>query len=143
MNLSMFNRIFPCLKARVQLKERVDGNEERYVIPMHRKRFWTNNWIKEARNNFCRLQVQHYDPRGSAQCIKGWGMFKRKRGLKLCYNCRSPGHLSKECPEVGPICLCCKVFGHYVEDFPKIIAKVEGMKMRQENYEEIKILRAC
>jgi hypothetical protein len=44
MNLSMFNRLCPSLKARAQLKERVDlskfnGNEERYVIPMHRKIF--------------------------------------------------------------------------------------------------------
>ena len=44
MNLSMFNRFCPSLKVRAQLKERVDlskfnGNEERYVIPMHRKSF--------------------------------------------------------------------------------------------------------
>jgi hypothetical protein len=141
MNLSMFNRFCPSLKAREQLKERVDlskfnGNEERYVIPMHRKSFWTNKWMQEPRKNFCRLQVQHYDPRGSVQYIRGWGTFKRKRGLKLCYNCRRPGHIAKECPEVGPICLFCKVIGHEVEDFPRIIAKVEGMNMRQENYEE-------
>jgi hypothetical protein len=64
MNLSMFNIFCPSMKARVQLKERVDlskfnGNEERYVIPMHRKSFWTNKWMREPRNNFCRLQVQH------------------------------------------------------------------------------------
>jgi hypothetical protein len=67
MNLSMFNRFCPSLKARAQLKERVDlskfnGNEERYVIPMHRKSSWTNKWMQEPRKNFCRLQVQHYDP---------------------------------------------------------------------------------
>jgi hypothetical protein len=50
MNLSMFNRFFPSLKARGKLKERVDlskfnGGEERYIIPMHRKRFWTNKWM--------------------------------------------------------------------------------------------------
>jgi hypothetical protein len=44
MNLSMFNRFCPSLKARAQLEERVDlskdhRNEERYVIPMHRKSF--------------------------------------------------------------------------------------------------------
>jgi hypothetical protein len=104
------------------LKERVDlsklnGNEERYVIPMHRENFWTNKWMQEPRKKFCRLQVQHYDPRGSEQYIKGWGT-------------------SKECPEVGPIFLCCKVFGHEVEDCPRIIAKVEGMNMRQGNNEE-------
>ena len=50
MNLSMFNRFCPSLKARVQLKEIVDlskfnRNEERYVIPMHIKIFWTNKWM--------------------------------------------------------------------------------------------------
>jgi hypothetical protein len=54
----------------------------------------------------------------------------------LCYNCRRPGHLAKECPKVGPICLYYKVIGHDFEDCPRIIAKVEGMNMRQENYEE-------
>jgi hypothetical protein len=54
MNLSMFNRSCPSLKARAQLKERVDlskfnGNEERYVIPMRRKSFWTNKWMQEPR----------------------------------------------------------------------------------------------
>jgi hypothetical protein len=67
---------------------------------------------------------------------KGWRTFKRKRGLTLCYNCRRSVHLSKECPKVGSICLCCKVVGHEVEDCPRIIAKVEGMNIRQENYEE-------
>jgi hypothetical protein len=50
MNLSMFNRLCPSLKARAQLKERVHlskFNEERYVIPMHRKHFWTNKWMHE------------------------------------------------------------------------------------------------
>jgi hypothetical protein len=83
MNLSMSNRLRPSLKAMAQLKERVDlskfnGNEERYVIPMHKKNFWTNKWMQEPRRNFWRLQVQHYDPRGSAQYIKDWGTSKRK-----------------------------------------------------------------
>jgi hypothetical protein len=56
--------------------------------------------------------------------------------LTLCYNCRRPGHLAKECLGIGPICICCKSIGHEVEDFPRMIAKVEKMNMRQENYEE-------
>jgi hypothetical protein len=60
MNLSMFNRLCPSLKARAQLKEIVglskfNGNEERYVIPMHIKSFRTNTWMHEPRKNFCRL----------------------------------------------------------------------------------------
>jgi hypothetical protein len=51
MNLSMFNRFFPSLKARAKLEERVhlskiNKNEERYVIPMHTKNFWTNKWMQ-------------------------------------------------------------------------------------------------
>jgi hypothetical protein len=53
----------------------------------------------------------------------------------LCYNCRRLGHLAKEFPGIGPICLCCKIIGHEVEDCPKMIAKVERMNIRQENYE--------
>jgi hypothetical protein len=60
------------------------------------------------------------------------GTYKRKRGLKLCYNCRRPGHLAKKCPGIGPICLCCKIVGHEVEDFLRMIAKVERMNMSQE-----------
>jgi hypothetical protein len=106
MNLSMFNRFCPSLKDRVQLEERVglnkfDRNKERYVIHMHRNNCW-----------------------------RGWGTFKRKRGLKLWCNCRRPGHLSKECLSTSPICLCCKIVGHEVEDCPRIISKVEKMNMR-------------
>jgi hypothetical protein len=104
---------------------------------MHRKSFWTNKWMQEPRKNFCRLQVKHYDPRGSAQYKKDVGTFERKRALNLCYNCRRLGHLSKGCPEVVPIFLYCKVFGYEVEDCPRIIAKVEGRDIRQENYEKI------
>jgi hypothetical protein len=42
------------------------------------------------------------------------------------------GHLAKECPGIGPICICCKIVGHEVEDCPRMIAKVETMNMRQE-----------
>jgi hypothetical protein len=65
----------------------------------------------------------------------GWGTYKRKRGLTLCYNYRRPRHLVKECPGTGPICLCCKIVGHEVEDCPRMIAKVEMMNIRQEKYE--------
>jgi hypothetical protein len=67
MNLGIFDRSCPSLKSREQLEERVDldkfdRNRERYVIPMHRQNFWTNKRMQEPRKNFCRLQVQHYDP---------------------------------------------------------------------------------
>jgi hypothetical protein len=69
------------------------------------------------------------------QYRKGWGSFKRKRRLTLCYSCRRLGHLSKEFPSQGPIFLCCKATGHEFLDFPIIIAKVEKLNMRQENHE--------
>jgi hypothetical protein len=53
----------------------------------------------------------------------------------LCYNCRRPRHLAKECPDTSPICLCCNIVGHEVEDCPRMIVKVERINMRQENYE--------
>jgi hypothetical protein len=46
------------------------------------------------------------------------------------------GHLAKEFPGIGHICLCCKAIGHEVEDCPRMIAKVEKMNIRQENYKE-------
>jgi hypothetical protein len=52
-------------------------------------------------------------------------MLKRKRGLTVSYNCRRSRHLAKEFPGTSPICLCCKIVGHEVEDCPKMIAKVE------------------
>jgi hypothetical protein len=57
--------------------------------------------------------------------------------LTLCYKYRRSGHIAKECPSTGPICLCCKVVGHEVLDFPRMIVKVEKMNLRQENYEEV------
>jgi hypothetical protein len=54
----------------------------------------------------------------------------------LCYNCKRLGHISKEFPGIGPLCICCKAIGHEVEVFPRMIAKVENMNMRQENYKE-------
>jgi hypothetical protein len=88
--------------------------------------------MSDPRKNF--LQVHQCDP--SVQYMKGWGSFKRKRGLKLCYNCRRLRHISKEFPGRSPICLCCKATRHEVLDCPRMIAKVEKMNMRQENHEE-------
>jgi hypothetical protein len=138
MDLGMFDRFHTSLKTREQLEERrFDMNisnqvNERYVIPMHRKNFWTNKWMQDPINNF--LQVHHCDP--SAQYMKGWGSFKRNRGLTLCYSFRRPGHLAKEFPGTGPIFICCKDVGHEVLDCPRMIAKVEKMNMKQENHEE-------
>jgi hypothetical protein len=80
MDLGMFDKFCPSLKSRAQLEEgrfdisRSDKNSERYVIPMHRKNVWTNQWMQDPRKTF--LQVSYYDP--SAQYRKGWGSFKRK-----------------------------------------------------------------
>ncbi len=59
-------------------------------------------------------------------------MFKWKECLILCYNCKKPGNIAKNYYEVGPTCLCCKLVGHKVEDFPRIIAKLERKDIRQE-----------
>jgi hypothetical protein len=138
MDLGMFDKICPSLKTRALIDERrfdmsrSDKNSERYVIPMHRENVWTNKWMQDPRKNF--LQVSYHDP--SAQYRKGWGSFKRKRGLTLCYSCRKPGHLAKECPGRRPSCLCCKAMDHEVLDFPRMIAKVERMNMRQGDHEK-------
>jgi hypothetical protein len=112
----MFDKFCPSLKTRVQLEERTfdmnrsDRNNERYVIPMNRKNFWTNKWMQDPRKNF--LQVSYCDP--SAQHRKGWGSFKRKRGLTLCYNCKRLGHVAKECLGRRPSFLFCKSMDHEV-----------------------------
>jgi hypothetical protein len=138
MDLGMFDKSFPILKIRAQLDERrfdmsrSDRNNERYVIPMHRNNVWTKKWMQEPRNNF--LQVSYYDP--SVQYRKGWGSFQRKTRLTLCYNCIRSGHLAKECHGRRLSCVCCQDMDHEVLDFPRMIAKVERMNMRQENPEE-------
>ena len=54
----MFDKFCPSLKTRVYIEERrfdmnrSDRNNERYVIPMHRKNVWTNKWIQDHRKNF-------------------------------------------------------------------------------------------
>jgi hypothetical protein len=80
MNLGMFDSFCPSLKTRAQLEERrfdmniSERNSERYVIPMHRKNFWTNKWMQDPRKNF--LQVHHCDP--NAQYRKSWGSFRER-----------------------------------------------------------------
>ena len=53
----MFDRFRPSLKTRAQLEDKIfdTSRSNRYVIPMHRKSFWTNKWMHEPRKNFCRL----------------------------------------------------------------------------------------
>ena len=134
----MLDRVCPSLKTRTLLDEiRFDmnissKNNHKYVIPMHRKNVWTNKWMQDPRNIF--LQVNYYDP--SAQYRKGWGSFKRKRGLTLCYSCRRLGHLVKECPGRKPSCLYCKAMDHEVLDFPRIIGQLEMMNMRQKDHKK-------
>ena len=72
----------------------------------------------------------------SAQYKRGWGSFKIKRGLTLCYKCIRLGHLAKECPGIGPTCICCKAVDHKVLDLPRMITKFEKMNTKQKNYEE-------
>jgi hypothetical protein len=106
-------------------------NNERYVICMHIKNVWTNKWMQDPRKIF--LHASYCDP--SAQYRKGWGSFKRNRGLTLCYSCRRLGHLVKECPGRILSCICCKAMDHEVLDCPRMIAKVEKLNMNQEKYE--------
>jgi hypothetical protein len=138
MDLGMFDKICPSLKNRALIDERrfdmsrFDKNIERCVIPMHRKKFWTNKWMQDPRKNF--LQVNYHDP--NAQYTKGWGSFKRRRGLNICYDCRRPDHLDKEFPGRRPSCLCCKAMDHEVLYCPRMITKLEKMNMRQEDHKK-------
>jgi hypothetical protein len=130
MNIGMFDRFCPRLKTRALIYEKIfDMNNEIYVIPMHRKNAWTNKWMKDPRKNL--FQVSSYDP--SVQYRRSWGSFKRKRGLTLCYSCQRTGHLAKEFPSRRPSCLCCKAMDHEVLDCPRMITKLEGMNLNQEN----------
>ena len=62
----MFDRFCPSLKTRALIDERnfdfnrSDKHNDRYVIPMHRNNFWTNQWMQDPIKNF--LQASHYDP---------------------------------------------------------------------------------
>ena len=62
----MFDRFCPSLNTRVLIDQRKsdmnrsDKNNDRYVIPMHRKNVWTNKWMQDPRKNL--LQVSSYDP---------------------------------------------------------------------------------
>jgi hypothetical protein len=38
----------------------MNRNSETYVIPMHRKSFWTNQWMQDPRKKL--LQAIPYDP---------------------------------------------------------------------------------
>jgi hypothetical protein len=135
MDLGMINRFCPSLKTRALIDERKfdmnrsDKYNDRYVIPMYRKNVWTNQWMQDPRKNL--LQVNSYDP--STQYRGNWGSFRRKRRLTLCYSCRKPGHLAKECPGGRPSCLCCKAMDHEVLDCPRMIAKLERMNLNQGN----------
>jgi hypothetical protein len=73
MNLGMFDRFCPILKTRVLLDERrfdmnrSNKHNDRYVIPMHRKKVWNKKWMQDPRKNL--LQVSSYGP--NAQYIRG------------------------------------------------------------------------
>ena len=138
MDLGKFNRVGPSSKTRVLIDEgrfdinRSNKNSERYGIPMHRKNVWTNKWMQDPRKNL--LQVSSYAP--SVQYRRSYGSFKRKRGLTIFYSYRRLGHLAKDFLGRRPNCLCCKAMDHQVLYFPRMIAKLSRMNMRQENLEE-------
>ena len=127
MDLGMFDRFGPILKPRALIEERTfdvsrsDKHNDRYVMPMHRKNVWTKNQMQNLRMNL--LQASYHDP--SVQYRKSWGSLKIKRGLTLCYSCRKPGHLAKECPSGRTNCLYCKAMDHEVLDCPRMIDRLE------------------
>jgi hypothetical protein len=81
MDLGMLDKFCLSLKTRALLYKikfdmnRSDRNSEIYVIPIHRKIFWINQWMQDPRKKF--LQDRPYDP--SMQYKKSWGSLKRKR----------------------------------------------------------------
>jgi hypothetical protein len=85
--------------------------------------------MQDPRKKF--FHASHYDP--SVQYKKSWGSLKRRRRLTLCYSCRIPGHIAKECHGRKPICICCKYLDHNVLDFPRMNAKLERMNLNQED----------
>jgi len=92
MSLNSFNRFCPSFINRTQLREnielsRVSGNNEKYVIPMHRQNCWTNKWMQEPRENCWTdkwmqeprknvygIQEHQWNPRRSYQYRTDWGM---------------------------------------------------------------------
>ena len=66
----MLDKFYPSLKTRALLDERKFGmNNDRYVIPMHRKNVQTNRWMQDPWKNF--LQASYHDP--GVQYRKSWG----------------------------------------------------------------------
>jgi hypothetical protein len=52
MDLGMLDRFCLSLKTRALLDEiKFDMNNDRYVIPMHRKNVWTKRWMQDPRNH--------------------------------------------------------------------------------------------
>jgi hypothetical protein len=137
MDLGMFDRFYPSFKTKALIDERKldinrsDKYSDRYVIPMYRNNVWTNKWMQDPRKK--KLQASHHDP--GAQYKRSWGTSIRTRGLTLCYSCRRPGHLAKECPGRRPSCLYCKAMDHEVLDFPRMIARLKKLNMEQANPE--------
>jgi hypothetical protein len=135
MDLGMFNRVYPSLKAGALIDEIrfdmiiYDKNSDRYVIPIDRKNVWTNKWMQDPRKSF--FQISYHDR--SAQYIGSWGSFIINIGVTLYYSCRRPGHIAKECLGRGSSCLCCKSMDHEVLDCPRMIARMEEMNLNQEN----------